>query len=100
VEVALQTLRGTPDAGSRTSLIAVAEGMLQSATAAFAQADCGRGDEPRHTGVSSISPTIASDRQSKARMTTEVPFGTDTAGSRSTATCAGNRAAMPRCRVC
>jgi hypothetical protein len=51
VEVALQTLRGTPDAGSRTSLIAVAEGMLQSATAAFARGRLRRGDESCRTGA-------------------------------------------------
>jgi len=76
VEVALQTLRGTPDAGSRMSLIAVAEGMLQSATAAFARADYGAAMD-RAAQAQQLITMLADHRlrpTSKARMTAEVPF--------------------------
>ena len=76
VEVALQTLRSSPDAGSRSSLFAVAEGMLQSAAAAFERGDYGAAMD-RTAQAQQLITMLADHRlrpTSKAQVSAEVPF--------------------------
>src|SRR5207249_1203382 len=75
VEVALQTLRSSPDARS-TSLMAVADGMLQSAAVSFARGDYGAAMN-RAAQAQQLITMLADHRlrpSSKAPVTAEVPF--------------------------
>lgn len=76
IEVLLQTKQAAPDAGSKASLIAVAEGMLQSATLSFKRGDYGAAMDCAAQAQQLL--VMLSDRRvrltSSAQRSAEVPF--------------------------